>query len=89
MFTEKEVLCKLQNPFQILFSFLLRYARMSDLPLFSPLSKTKSRYMMRSSRLSYSRFQELFKEALSELVCDPKVRSMACIVYTRVGLLQP
>ena len=42
-------------------SILLRYMHeakltpTSDLPLFSPLSKTKSGYTMRSSRLSYSR----------------------------------
>ena len=45
----------------------------SDLQLFSPLSKTKSGYMMRSSRLSYSLSREIFKEALGVLGCDPKV----------------
>ena len=52
-------------------SILLRYMHeakltpTSDLPLFSPLSNTKSGYMMRSSKLSYSRCREEFKEALS------------------------
>ena len=60
-------------------SILLRYMReakltpTSDLPLFSPLSKTKSGYVMRSSGLSYSRCREVFKEALGVLGCDPKV----------------
>ena len=45
----------------------------SDLPLFSPLSKTKSGYMMRSSRLSFSRCREVFKKALGVLGCYPKV----------------
>ena len=60
-------------------SILLRYMReaklspTSDLPLFSPLSKTKSGYVMRSSKLSYSRCREVFKEALGVLGCDPKV----------------
>ena len=60
-------------------SILLRYMHeakltpTSDLPLFSPLSKTKSGYMMRSSRLSYSRCREVFKEPLGVLGCDPKV----------------
>ena len=73
-------------------SILLRYMReakltpTSDLMLFSPLSKTKSGYMMRSSRLSHPRCREVFKEALGVLGCDPK--SMVCIVYDRVGLLQ-
>ena len=64
------------------FSILLRYMReakltpTSDLPLFSPLSKTKSGYMMRSSRLSYSRRREMFKEALGVLGGDPKVYSL-------------
>lgn len=63
-------------------SILLRYMReakltpTSDLPLFSPLSKTKSGYVMRSSRLSYSRCREVFKEALGVLGCDPKVYSL-------------
>ncbi|KAK2562693.1 hypothetical protein P5673_014399 [Acropora cervicornis] len=35
--------------------------------------KTKSGYMMRSSRLSYSLSREIFKEALGVLGCDPKV----------------
>ena len=66
-------------------SILLRYMHeakltpTSDLPLFSPLSKTKLGYMMRSSRLSYSRCRGMFKEALGALGCDPKVL---------VGLLQ-
>ena len=60
-------------------SILLRYMHeakltpTSDLPLFSPLSKTKSGYTMRSSRLSYSLCREIFKEALGVLGCDPKV----------------
>ena len=60
-------------------SILLRYMHeakltpTSDLPMFSPSSKTKSGYMMRSSRLSYSRRWGMFKEALSALGCDPKV----------------
>ena len=47
-------------------SILLRYmheAKLTprgDLPLFSPLSKTKSGYRMRASRLSYSRCREVF-----------------------------
>ena len=41
--------------------------------MFSPSSKTKSGYMMRSSRLSYSRRWRMFKEALGALGCDPKV----------------
>ena len=61
-------------------SILLRYTGMdeakltptSDLPFFSPL-RTKSGYMMRSSRLSYSRCQGMFKGALDVLGCDPKV----------------
>ena len=59
-------------------SILLRYMHevklttTSDLPLFTPLSKTKSGYMMRSSRLSYSRCRGMFKKAL-DLGCDPKV----------------
>ena len=63
-------------------SILLRYtyeARLtptSDLPLFSPLSKTKSGYTMRSSRLSYSLCREIFKESLGVLGCDPKVYSL-------------
>lgn len=60
-------------------SILLRYMReakltpTSDLPLFSPLSKTKSGYVMRSLRLFYSRCREVFKEALGVLGCDPNV----------------
>ena len=55
-------------------SILLRYMReakltpTSDLPLFSPLSKTKSGYMMRSSRC-----REVLKETLGVLGCEPKV----------------
>ena len=45
----------------------------SDLPLFSSFSKTKSGYVMRSSRLSYSRCRVVFKEALGVLGCNPKV----------------
>ena len=45
----------------------------SNLPLFSALNKTKSGYIMRSSRLSYSRCREVFKEALGVLGCDPKI----------------
>ena len=60
-------------------SILLRYMReanltpTSDLPLFSPLSKIKSGYVMRSSRLPYSRCRKVFKEALGVPGCDPKV----------------
>ena len=60
-------------------SILLRYMHeakltpTSDLQLFSPLSKTKLGYMMRSSRLSCSLCREIFKEALGVLGCDPKV----------------
>ena len=60
-------------------SILLRYMHQakltptSDLPLFNPLSKTKSGYMMRSSRISYSRCRKVFKEALGVLGCNPKV----------------
>ena len=59
-------------------SILLRYRHeakltsTSDLPLFSPLSKTKSGCMMRSSRLSYSLCREIFEEALGFLGYDPK-----------------
>ena len=48
----------------------------SDLPFFTPLSKTKSGYMMCSLRLSYLRCQKVFKEALGVLGCDPKVYSL-------------
>ena len=53
--------------------FAAKLTPTSDLPLFSPLSKTKSGYMMRSSRLSFSLCREIFKEALGVLGCDPKV----------------
>ena len=60
-------------------SILLRYMRgaklspTSVLPLFSPLSRMKSGYVLRSSKLSHSRCQEVFKEALGVLGCDAKV----------------
>ena len=60
-------------------SILLRYMHeakltpTSNLPLFSALNKTKSGCIMRSSRLSYSRCREVFKEALGVLVCDREV----------------
>ena len=61
---------------QFLFCLDMHEAKLtptSDLPLFSPLSKTKSGYMMRSLRLSYSLCREIFTEALGVLGCDPKV----------------
>ena len=63
-------------------SILLRYmgeaklSPTSDLLLFSPLGKTKSGYVLRSSKRSYSRCREVFKEALSLLGCDPKAYGM-------------
>ena len=60
-------------------SILLRYMHegkltpTSNLPLFSSLSKTNSGYVMRSSRLSYSRCRKVFKGAHGVLGCDPKV----------------
>ena len=72
-------------------SILLRYMRKAkltptgDLPQFSPLSKTKSGYMMRSSRLIRDAGKCSSKLSVS---WDAIRRSMACIVYDRVGLLQ-
>ena len=60
-------------------SILLRYMHEAKLtptskrPLFSALNKTKSGCIMRSSRLSYSRCREVFKEALGVLGCNRKV----------------
>ena len=44
----------------------------SNLPLFRPLSKTKSGYTLRNGKLSYTRSREIFKAALMELGYDPK-----------------
>ena len=44
----------------------------SNLPLFRPLSKSKSGYTLRNGKLSYTRCREIFKAALKELGYDPK-----------------
>ena len=44
----------------------------SQLPLFRPLTKKKSGYILRNGRLSYSRCREIFKAALKELGYNPK-----------------
>ena len=68
---------------QFLFCLDMHKAKLtptSDLPLFSPLSKTKSGYMMCSSRLSYLSCREIFTEALGVLGCDPKVYGLHSLV---------
>ena len=44
----------------------------SHLPLFRPLTKTKSGYSLRNAKLSYTRCREIFKTTLKDLGYDPK-----------------
>ena len=44
----------------------------SHLPLFKPLTKTKSGYSLRNAKLSYTRCREIFKTTLKDLGYDPK-----------------
>ena len=44
----------------------------SHLPLFRPLTKTKSGYSLRNAKLSYTRCREMFKTTLKDLGYDPK-----------------
>ena len=44
----------------------------SHLPLFRPLTKTKSGYSLRSAKLSYTRCREIFKTTSKDLGFDPK-----------------
>ena len=76
MFVENELFCTLLKPIPCKYcpvSILLRYMRgaklspTSVLPLFSPSSKTKSGYVLRSLKLSRS------LKTLGVLGCDPKV----------------
>ena len=59
-------------------SILRRYIQAADLdlwsqlPLFRPLTKEKSGYILRNGRLSYSRCREIFKAALKEWGYNPK-----------------
>ena len=44
----------------------------SNLPLFRPLTQTKSGYSIRNAKLSYTRCREIFKTTLKDLGYDPK-----------------
>ena len=44
----------------------------SHLPLFRPLTKTKSGYSLRNAKLSYTRCREIFKTTLKDLGFDSK-----------------
>ena len=44
----------------------------SHLPLFKPLTKTKSGYSLRNAKLSYTRCRETVKTNLKDLGYDPK-----------------
>ena len=57
---------------------LRRYIQAADidlsgqLPLFRPLSKKKLGYTLRNNKLSYTRYREMFKDALKDVGYDPK-----------------
>ena len=57
----------------------------SHLPLFRPLTKTRSGYSLRNAKLSYTRCREIFKTTLKDLGYDP--RNMAYIVCV-LGVLR-
>ena len=42
------------------------------MPLFRPLTKSKSNYSLRNGNLSYTRCREIFKTTLKDLGYDPK-----------------
>ena len=57
----------------------------SHLPLFRPVTKTRSGYSLRNAKLSYTRCREIFKTTLKDLDCDS--RNMAYIVCV-LGVLR-
>ena len=44
----------------------------SHLPLFRPLTQTRSGYSLRNAKLSYTRCREIFKTTLKDLGYDPQ-----------------